>query len=264
MMEKPQKNDMSYTSKSKGESFLLAMTEKADLKVFGVEEVRTLTRWKDTKIHNTLRSLEKKGLIIRVKRNCYARENTIAENLFAVATESINPSYISFWTALSYFGLTEQQVPVVQLVSTKQAKELKIGQHTIQVTTFKPKMFYGYQRIEAGVFAEKEKALVDSLYLPEKCGGLDEFAKCLSNSWQELNHKKLLKYTIQLGNSSLVSRMGYLIETLKLDGERLLKELFSHRSKGYILLSPKNQRILSHNSNWKIIVNHKIKKEETI
>jgi predicted transcriptional regulator of viral defense system len=264
MMEKSRKQHMNYTSKSKSESHLLGEIEKTNLKVFGVEEARTLTGWNDTKIHNTLRSLEKKGLIIRVKRNCYARENTIAENLFAVATESIKPSYISFWTALSYFGFTEQQVPVVQLVSTKQVKELKIRQHRIQVTTFKPNMFYGYERIEDAVFAEKEKALVDSLYLPEKCGGLDELAKCLSNSWEQINHKKLIKYTIQLGNSSLVSRMGYLIETLDLGEERILKELIPHKSKGYILLSPKNQRILSHNSKWRIIVNQKIKMEEII
>lgn len=263
-MEKQQKRDINYTSKSKNESHLLAEIEKADLKVFGVEEARTLTRWKDTKVHNTLRSLEKKSLIIRVKRNCYAQENMIPGNLFAIATESIKPSYISFWTALSYFGFTEQQIPVVQLVSTKQVAELKIHQHRIQITTFKPKMFYGYGRIEGAVLAEKEKALVDSLHLPEKCGGLDELTKCLSNSWGQINHKKLVKYTIQFGNSSLVSRMGYLIETLNLEGERFLKKFIPYRSKGYILLSPNNQRILSHNSKWRLIVNHKIKMEEIV
>jgi predicted transcriptional regulator of viral defense system len=125
-------------------------------------------------------------------------------------------------------------------------------------------MFYGYGRIEGAVLAEKEKALVDSLYLPEKCGGLDELAKCLSNSWGQINHKKLRKYTIQFGNSSLVSRMGYLIETLELEKERFLKGLIPHKSTGYILHSPKNQRILSHNNKWKIIVNHRIKMEEII
>jgi predicted transcriptional regulator of viral defense system len=261
-MEKQQKQYMSYTSKSKSESYLLATIEKADLKVFGVAEARILTRWKDTKVHNTLRSLEKKGLIIRIKRNCYALENTISDNLFAIATESIKPSYISFWTALSHFGFTEQQVPTVQLVSTKQVAELKIHGHGIQVTTFKPKMFYGYLRIEEAVMAEKEKTLVDSLYLPEKCGGLDELAKCLINSWGQINHNKLVKYTIQFGNSSLVSRMGYLIETLDLEGEKILPKLLPHRSKGYILLSPKKDRILSHNNKWRIMVNHRIKKEE--
>jgi hypothetical protein len=49
-----------------------------------------------------------------------------------------------------------------------------------------------------------------------------------------------------------------------LDGERFLKGLIPNKSKGYILLSPKNQRILSHNSKWRIIVNHKIKREEII
>jgi predicted transcriptional regulator of viral defense system len=264
MMEKPQKQDIIYMSKSKSESHLLAEVERAELTVFGVAEARTLTRWKDTKIHNTLRSLEKKGLIIRIKRNCYAPERIISENLFAVATESIKPSYISFWTALSHFGFTEQQVPVVQLVSTKQVAENRIRQHRIQVTTFKPKMFYGYARIEGAVLAEREKALVDSLYLPEKCGGLDELAKCLSNSWGQINHKKLIKYTVQFGNSSLVSRMGYLIESLQLEGERFLKELIPYKSKGYILLSPGKTRILRHSSKWRIIVNHEIKMEEII
>ncbi len=262
MMEKPQKQDTSYTSVSKSESHLIARIEGADLKVFGVKEARALTRWNDIKIHNTLRSLMKKNLIIRVKRNCYTLKKNVSDNLFAVATESIKPSYISFWTALSYFGFTEQQVPMVQLVSTKQVAELRIDQHTIQTTTFKPRMFYGYERIEGAVLAEREKALIDSLYLPERCGGLDELAKCLSNAWGQINHKRLMEYTIRFGNRSLVSRMGYLMEALGLEEKGSLKRLVPHRSKGYIMLAPKNKRILSHNSKWRIMVNHEFKMEE--
>jgi predicted transcriptional regulator of viral defense system len=124
MMEKLQRQYMNYTSQSKSEAHLLAKIENADLKVFGVEEARTLTQWKDTKIHNTLRSLEKKGLIIRIKRNCYAPERIISEKLFAVATESIKPSYISFWTALSYFGFRTKNPPTQDTGHHVQAQDV--------------------------------------------------------------------------------------------------------------------------------------------
>lgn len=263
-MKKSQKRNINYTSISKNESRLLSDIKNADLTVFGVEEARTLTEWKDSKIHNTLRSLQKKGLILRVKRNCYTPESIVSERLFEIATETVKPSYIGFWTALSYYGFTEQQVPLVQLISTKQVDDLNIGQHRVQVTTFKPEIFYGYKRMEGFVTAEKEKALVDSIYLPTKCGGLDELAKCLSNSWEQIDHKKLAEYTIHFGNNSLVSRMGYLVDTLKLDNEGFIEWLIPHRSKGYVMLSPGNHRISGHNSRWKIIINHVIRMEEII
>jgi len=264
MMKNSQERNTAYTSISKSEARLLGVIKEKDLAVFSVEEVRSLTGWNDVKIHNTLRTLDKKGAIIRIKRNCYALESIVSERSLEIATEVVKPSYISFWTALSYYGFTEQQVKLVQLVSTKQVNELNVGPYPIEVTTFRPRAFYGYHRVERFAIAEKEKVLVDSLYQPDKCGGLDEFAKCLRNSWSEIDQMKLAEYTIRFGNRSLSSRMGYLIETLGLKVEGMTERVIPHRSESYVKLSPGNGRIVGHNDRWKIIVNHDIKMEKIV
>ena len=263
-MEKPQQRYADYSSISKNESFLLGIIKNAELTVFGVKELHVLTDWSDNRINNTLTSLEKKELLVRIKRNHYALADIISEHSFELATETIKPSYISFWSALSYYGFTEQQVTQIQLVSTKQFKDHKIASYIISITTFKPELFYGYTQVEDFVIAEMEKALVDSLYLPEKCGGLNEFVKCLVNSWKTINKSKLIKYILKFDNKSLISRVGYLIDTLGLENNNLTDQLFPYRSKSYIKLWTRGEKILSYNNKWRIINNHEIELEEMI
>jgi predicted transcriptional regulator of viral defense system len=261
IMKKSQQRDTVYRSVSRNEARLVGAISESDLAVFGIEEIASLTRWERARIHNTLRALESKGTVVRIKRNAYALEDVVAERSFEVATEVVKPSYISFWTALSYYGFTEQQVRTIQLVSTKQNEALRAGPHTIEATKFKSGSFYGYGRVEGFVIADKEKALVDSLYIPEKCGGLDEFAKCLKNSWPEIDGKRLAEYTIRFGNASLISRMGHLLEALGLGDARTTEKLLRHRSESYVRLSPGDGRTVGHDGRWRIIVNHEIMTE---
>lgn len=253
---------MSYTPVSGNDSYLLRLINRNDMLVFGVAELSSLSGWGKDRIHNTLHSLEKKNLIIRIRRNCYTLTDMINENLFEIATESIKPSYISFWTALSYYGFTEQQPKLVQIVSIKQAGNLKFNSHRIQVTTYQPKRFYGYKKIGRFVIAEKEKALVDSLYQPDKCGGLDEFIKCLKHSWERLNKKGFVEYLMRFGSKSLISRAGCLINILGLSNEETIRKLEKHKAEGYIKLDPKGNRVIGYDHKWRVIVNRDIKKWE--
>lgn len=257
-MEKQQKQHTTYNSISKREAQLLGTMREADIPVFGIREIRARTNWGDTRIHNTLQSLVTKRHLTRLKRNSYTFQYLINERLFEIATETIKPSYISFWTALSYHGLTEQQVRTVQLVSTKQAEDIRLSNHGIEISSFKPSRFFGYGRHEGFVLAEMEKALIDSLYLPEKCGGLEEFAKALKRSWEYLDADKLAEYALRFGSRSLVSRLGYILEILGLCDERMIKRFASGISKGYVKLVPGKQNVSGYNETWKVMVNHDI------
>jgi len=259
-MENSKQGYRSYTPVSGNDSYLLRLINKNDMLVFGVAELSSLSEWGKDKIHNTLYSLEKKNLITRIRRNCYTITDMINENLFEIATESIKPSYISFWTALSYYGFTEQQPTLVQIVSTKQVEKLKFNAHRIQVTTYQPKRFYGYKKVGRFVIAEKEKALVDSLYQPDKCGGLEEFIKCLKHSWEYLNKKSFVEYLMRFGNKSLISRAGCLINILGLSNEEIIRRLEKHKAEGYIKLDPKGNRIIGYDHKWRVIVNMDTKK----
>ena len=261
-MEKSKQSYKNYISISQNEAFLLSLAKTHDLTVFGVNELRSLSKWQNTRLHNTLFSLTTKQVITRIKRNTYTLTEHLYENIFQIATTVVIPSYISFWTALSYYGFTEQQIQTIQLVSTRQTKTLKINSHPIQVTTFQPREFYGYIRIDKFVIAEKEKAVIDSLFQLEKCGGLQEYVKCLKNAWTELKKKTFLQYLKTFHNRSLSSRMGYLIEYLELDNGHIIETLEQYKSETPIKLNPQKPRTARYDKKWNIVVNDTVILEE--
>ncbi|MDO9537328.1 MAG: type IV toxin-antitoxin system AbiEi family antitoxin [Thermoplasmata archaeon] len=258
-MEKSKQGHTTYNNISRNESVMLGLIEESDMPVFDVDDVRALTKWEGSRMHNTLHSLENKNLITRIRRGQYTLTDWVNERLFEIATETVKPSYISFWTALAYYGFTEQQPVAVQIVSVSQSKQFRIGHHLVEQTTWRPNRFYGYRKEGRFVIAEKEKTLVDSLYQPEKCGGLDEYAKCLRNSWDQLDKQLFLEYILRFENRSMVSRFGYLIETLDLDGMNGVLE--KHAAAGYVKLDSRGTDNTTYNHKWKVMVNSRLEAE---
>lgn len=196
---------------SKNEAILLNAVNR--FTVFTNEIIRRLTDWKDFTIKNTLTALKKKELIIAIKRDHYVVKEKIPENIFTIATTLTNPSYMSFWTALSYYGFTEQQVKTIQIISPKQFPNMKVLNFKIEATKFQSDRFYGYNNLR---IAEKEKALIDSLAFPDKAGGIDEVKKCLVYAWPEINKRRFKSYLKRFNNKSLIYKFYELEKKLNL------------------------------------------------
>jgi len=259
-VEKQLQHNMKYKSISKQEAFLLSLVEGSGLIVFGVRDLAKLSNWPRPRLHNTLASLLKKDIITRIKRGSFSLTKHLSGSAFAIATETVKPSYISFWTALSHLGFTEQQIMQVQLVSPKQSRRIWIGEIEVEVVALKPYRFFGYERKEGFVIAEPEKALIDSLFRMEMSGGMDEVAKCLMYAWPSLNHRRFKNYVLRFRNKSLVSRAGYMIERLGL-GMEGLDGLVSASSRSYVPLDPSLKGVGERNRKWHVIINHKLSAE---
>ena len=188
-MKKEENQYKTYINLSKNESDLLNSINGNI--VFSTALIRKKTGWETYKIKNTLASLKRKGFIILIKKNNYVIKNKVPENKFHIVNNLINPSYISFWTVFSFYGCTEQQVKAIQVISTKQFRNINIANFRIETTTFKSKEFFGYTRINNFVIAEKEKLIIDSLYKPEKIGGIDELKK--GNHYYPENFEDLIQ-----------------------------------------------------------------------
>lgn len=244
-----------YSSLSKNEAKILGSVRSADLLVFGVKEIETISDLTKTSIHNTLSNLVRKGHIVRIKRDTYALEDVFFDSTFKIMTEAVKPSYISFWTALSYYGFTEQQVQTIQLISTKQFDDLKVRNKKVEISTFDPNKFFGYVDIHGMIIAEREKALIDSLYMMHRCGGLEEYVKCLKNGFNEVDENRLERYIIRFRNKTLISRIGFLLDELGFTDRVSLDKLNKYISKSYVLLDPQGSAIEGHNSRWNIKIN---------
>ncbi len=251
-MKKTTKIYKSYKALSRKEAQLLSVGEP--LVVITPSTLQKLIRWKKSSVHNTLASLKKKGVLLQIKKGVLTLAEKLSENLFAAATEAHIPSYISFWTAVSYYGWTEQQVQALQLVSTKQFPKNRLQQHLIEIVTVRPEKFFGYHRQGNFSIVEKEKLIVEMLSKPELCGGMEEIRKCLRAAWKEINEDLLYFYLLRWKNKSSIARLGYLLEELHLK-HHLKNGLLKNISRSYVCLNPAKGKSQKYNHRWKVNIN---------
>ncbi len=110
-----------------------------------------------------------RGNIRRVKRGSYMfYDDQLGK--FEIANYLYKPSYVSFETALSYYGIIPEMVyAIISATTNRNAKEVDLDGQNYQYRQIKKTLFFGYEPIKIKnrlvLMADKEKALLDYLYL---------------------------------------------------------------------------------------------------
>ena len=86
---------------------------------------------------------------------------------FTIANFLVEPSYISFESALSYHGVLSQ-FPYLITSATIRKAQIKQTHHTYQYYHIQPNLYFGYTYLNNYLLATPEKALLDQLYLATK------------------------------------------------------------------------------------------------
>jgi len=213
--------------------------------LFTINDLARLLRKDEKYVKVVAYRLMKDGIIKQVERGKY----TIHDDAIEFASYIAVPSYISFWTALKFYGLTEQLPEQVMIAIPRSKKSIMFNGIIISFTNLK--QFWGYSKIRYGAFdimmAEKEKAIIDCLLA--KNTPFDEVAKAIESD--ELDYNKLIAYTKRAGNTSAAKRIGYLMETYGKDSSELLEMLDFN----YIRLNWSARISGQKNKKWKLIVN---------
>lgn len=109
----------------------------------------------------------KKEIFIRLKQGVYS----LAENIphsFVIANYIYKPSYISFESALSFYGMIPESFYTITSASSKDTKEFEAIGKSFKYMKIKEGSFVGYCKKEIDgekvIIAEPEKALADYLY----------------------------------------------------------------------------------------------------
>lgn len=248
---------MKKSSISKTELGLINKLRQNDLLIFTLKDIELLLNLSKSKVYNLIKSMIKKKLIVKISSNKYILTIFSEEaDILKISTKIIWPSYISFWTALSYYNLTEQIVRKIFLCTTGKKSKIKFNDTVIEFIKINRRRFFGYTSLDGIIIAEKEKAIIDSLLLSRYAGGIKEIFKCLRNAWDELDKDKLIKYAVIVNNKSVVKRLGYLIEMgkLKLEEEKK-KKLLKKIGRGYSKLDPQLKGNYGYSKKWKLIFN---------
>lgn len=108
--------------------------------------------------------LIKKGLLTKIKRGIY--QLTFSQiDVRKIANQLYYPSYLSFESALSQYGILSQ-IPYSQTFATpKRSKKIILWETQIEYRQLQTELFFGYVLTGGLYLAEPEKALLDQLYL---------------------------------------------------------------------------------------------------
>jgi len=239
-------------------TYIMKRLSDDDIATFSAREFLLLFRLDENRGYKFLHRLETAGLVKRIARGRYIVSLGGKEALgqaFFLGTRLVEPSYVSFWSALNFYGWTEQAPRIVFIANTKLSGRKNVEAHSFRLVKVKPDRLFGYAIARQGSLefpvADHEKAIVDSLWLPSCSGGVEEVAKALAAAIGVLDIGVLESYAVRMGSRSLSSRLGYLLERIGTESSTLQKEV----SAAYVKLDPAGPRRGKYDSKWRVIDN---------
>lgn len=249
---------------SKNEAKIILEMELQKTKYITIKEVMTLFNCSYSNAKNIIHRLVKKNWLEAVSKGKYflisadsGTEGIPTTNSFLIGSLLIDPYYFSYGTANSFYGFTTQVPSTVYIATIKSRRNFTIRNTFYHFVTLSSYKFFGYDKInvfDVDVFiAEKEKAIIDSIDKMKYSGGVFEVVDIVKNAISEINIDKMLDYAVSMKSSSLLQRLGFLLEYLKIPFDE--KRLLSHIGKTVTYLDPLGEKKGKYNARWSLIQN---------
>lgn len=148
---------------------------------------------KDSSFYFILKKLLSEKILLKIERNKYLLNVSEVDD-FSISGFLYSPSYISFETALNYYGILPQFSYEITSATTKKTTVKKIDGKVFSYLHIKKELFWGYEKKLNYLIALPEKALSDQLYFWAK--GLKSLNIDEMNI-EKINIKKLRKILLQ-------------------------------------------------------------------
>jgi len=241
---------------------LLFDLERGGRSAFSFADAEGVLGTSKASVKNILMRLKRKGRIEEIERGRYllipARagyEGTWSEAPLLLVPHLIDTYYVGFWTALNYWGMTEQAPRTVFVATVKRKRDVEYGNARYEFVTLSRGRFFGYAEEEvAGVrvnVSTREKTIVDCLMLPQYCGGIEEAVKGVWRAKEELDFNRLLEYARKVEVTAVLRRLGYIMDLLNVRAGLPFPAF-----KGFIWLDPLGpKRVIHYSKEYGLKVN---------
>jgi predicted transcriptional regulator of viral defense system len=228
---------------------LLFTLEEKEKMIFTSNDAYEILGTSHSLVKNVLYRLRKKGRIEKIEKGKYllipakaGYNGSWSEIPYLLARYLIQPYYIGFWSALNFWGMTEQTPRTVFVATIKRKRDFIYYSTKFEFVTLSKRKFFGFveQEISGGKFwvSSKEKTVLDCLAYPRYCGGLEEVVKGIWNARNELDFNEMINLGNRFGVSVVVRRLGYVLEDV-LDIEKDARsKITATKSRGYRWLDP--------------------------
>jgi predicted transcriptional regulator of viral defense system len=192
-----------------------------DFNVFSLSDIRKI---EPSFYRHQLNQWQEKGYIKKLRRGYYMFSDMVLneEALFLIANRLYVPSYVSFESALSYYGLIPEGVYSITSACGKKTSSFRTPIAEFTYRRIKPQLLFGYNLQKQGTqsykIAEIEKAVLDYLYLNPNIVQDADFYEWRFNSQEFLsraNISKMNEYARAFNNKSLLERLDTLLELIK-------------------------------------------------
>jgi len=194
-----------------------------------------------------------KGWLSRVRRGLYvsvpleSRTSDIAlEDPWLIADRLYAPCYIGGWSAAEYWELTEQIFRTIVVMTTQKPRDRSpvIKGTSFLLRTVQNETLFGLKPVWRGQVkvsvSDPGRTLLDVLNDPLLGGGLrsttDFFANYLKSDNRNLD--LLIDYADRLGNGAVFKRMGFLLEHLVPEEQKVIDACRERMTTGNAKLDP--------------------------
>lgn len=183
-------------------------------------------------------TLTKQGWIVRIKKSLYAIEDlssrgSLSLSTYLVANLLVKDSFVSFASALNYYGMFDQLANTVVSVALKTHKTVKLGGSSYGFVKTKSKFYFGWQEVRVDNkivrLATAERALIDSIHYGRSVASIDLVLEKLREYQKDLDFARLNEYAGKMSMTT-VKIFGFLLDLLRIDSAQLLK--LAKRSRG--------------------------------
>lgn len=227
--------------------------ESRDMLFFTPQDVVRFLELDKSAAYNLLSGMKDKGLVKSIESGKYVLSDAYrSSDVYELASNNVDASYLGFFSALHFHGLTDQVPQKVQVVTTKRKNnDVRIQGRKIQFVTVGKKHFFGYSSYGRVVASDPEKTVIDSLRLPGKSGDLSNIIEI---DFDQFDAERLVNYAERTGSSAVSSRLGVLLDEKDIDFDReKLQNTVSHYSK-FDPSRPEEKPV----KEWKIYLNRDI------
>ena len=161
---------------------------------------------------------QEKGYITKIINGFYIFNDVVIDEYFLIriANTIYSPSYLSFETALSHYGLIPEAVYQITSATTRKTKIFNTLQGSFGYRSISKNLFWGYTiDPENGfIIATPEKAILDYLYLRKQFNenDLSEWRLNIDEYKNILNEETIEKYLRLFNNKTLTKKYAVLKE----------------------------------------------------
>lgn len=214
---------------------------KTNLRTLGPNEAKTVLSFREQKrsvVHaadviellgneatarKVIRNLLRKGWLTRLVAGRYlflppehGPENLGENNALALASAVVEPSYVGWWSAASYHGLTTQKPMTITVATQRPLLPRTLEGSEICFIKVVERKFFGFKPYDLYgrevVLSTPTKTLIDCLDRPDLTGGVTELTRIVYGYSSQANLTELSKMAFRMESTALLQRLGFLSE----------------------------------------------------